>query len=49
MKKVTDFFDFFIFYISQKKGIKTFLKWYINKCPKGICLIFHMVLLKCHI
>ena len=23
------------FYIFHDSGIKTFLKWYINKCPKG--------------
>ena len=24
-----------VFYIYHKSGIKTFLKWYINKCSKG--------------
>ena len=23
-----------VFFISHKSGIKTFLKWIINKCPK---------------
>ena len=23
------------FFISHKSGIKTFLKWIINECPKG--------------
>ena len=32
-KKVTDFL--IASYISHKCGIKTFLKWSINKCPKG--------------
>ena len=26
-----------IFYISNESDIKIFLKWYINKWPKGIC------------
>ena len=24
-----------VFFISHKSGIKTFLKWIINECPKG--------------
>ena len=32
-KKVTDFL--IATYISHRGGIKTFLKWSINKCPKG--------------
>ena len=36
-KKVTNFFDFFFifFIIIHKSCIKIFLKWFINKCPKG--------------
>ena len=31
-KKVTDFLR--AFHITHKSCIKTFLKWYTNKCPK---------------
>ena len=26
-----------IFFISHKSGIKIFIKWIINKCPKDTC------------
>ena len=25
-----------VFFISHKSGVKTFLKWIVNQCPKGI-------------
>ena len=25
------------FFISHKSGVKTFLKWILNQCPKGTC------------
>ena len=38
-KKVTFFFILYFFDISHKSGIKTFLKWSINKCLKGTHLL----------
>ena len=35
LKKINKFLT--IFYISNESDIKIFLKWYINKWPKGIC------------
>ena len=35
IKKIIKFLT--IFYISNESDIKIFLKWYINKWPKGIC------------
>ena len=26
-----------VFFISHKSGVKTFLKWIVNHCPKGTC------------
>ena len=33
-------FLIYIFFLN-KSGIKTFLKWFINKYPKSTCIIIH--------